>query len=245
MKYGLGILISLFLALGGCSEPDESSSLEMRVFGKFGAQALVMGDKYPYFDGSQIFFTKSEFFLSEVAVKNDKGQWVNLTDVNFVNLQNHHFNLENAQKGYPLKLGRIPEGNYTSIRFGVGVPSRINSRSPKDFPASSPLSQGDHYWAGWDSYIFSKTEGVLSDGNQMANFAYHSGFDSVYQVKEYPISLEVPQGADVSVKLELDHSKLFGNAQDFVNIYQDPIIHDGGDFMSQFMSRFNAAISVQ
>ncbi len=245
MKQGWGFVFLLSWMVWGCSEPDDSSRLDLNVFGQYAGQPLVMGEKYPYFDGSEILFTKSEFFLSEVAVRNEQGEWINLSDVNFVNLQNHHFNTENAQKGLRLGLGRIPEGKYSSIRFGIGVPARINSKSPKDFSASSALGQGDHYWAGWDSYIFSKTEGLLSDGMQLANFAYHSGFDSIYVVKEYPISLNVTEGNNVSLKLILDHRKFFGATNEFVDIYQDPIIHDGGDFMTQFMSRFNSALTIQ
>ncbi|MBK9270695.1 MAG: hypothetical protein IPM48_03790 [Saprospiraceae bacterium] len=243
MKNWVLWIFVLTVWIQACSTIDPSGQLKMVIKGSYGDSPLVMGQIYDYFDGSKITITKSEFFLSELAVQDQNGNWLDLDVENslFVNLQNHHFNLKNAEDGLELHLGNLPPGNYKSIRFGVGLPAGLNAKTPKDFASSNPLGQGDHYWAGWDSYIFSKTEGTLENGTQQAKFAYHSGFDEVYKLIEFPVQMNIVDGSTFKIEFKMDHQKILGSSSEFVNIYQDPIIHEGGDFMNRFMDRFRSA----
>ncbi|MBK7232385.1 MAG: hypothetical protein IPH93_08985 [Saprospiraceae bacterium] len=244
-KTHIGIYVLLFLIFG-CSVREEQGILRLVVKGKYADQPLIMGAEYPYFEGSKISFTKSEFFISEIAVKDQQGNWIELNPGNpkFVNLQNHHFNIENALAGLKISIGSLPPGDYTYIRMGIGLPASINNLQPKDFPSSSTLGQGDHYWAGWNSFIFSKTEGIIKNAPQMANFAYHSGFNEAYQMIEFNTDLKIIDETDSEIVMNMDHQRIFGNSTNFINIYQDPIIHEGGTFMDNFMNQLRSSIEI-
>ena len=135
-----------------------------------------------------------------------KGRYVN-------SLTESHTSIELSEAGYKLKFSNIPVDQYSALSFGIGVPSNLNSKNPSQFDINHPLGEGSHYWSGWKSYIFSKTEGVMTNGTDATNFAYHSGFDSAYRSFEFQI-----------------------------NIAQDPIFHDGGPFMITFMNNYQSSI---
>jgi hypothetical protein len=164
-------LLVLAIFVSSCSEKEDTpvGNLELTIKGRFGQSPLVMGQEYDFFDGSKIYFTRSEFFLSRIKLRTPSGKIVSLSsNVRFVNLQDHHFNVENAEKGLTLIFDKIEAGNYDRFSFGIGVPPELNTKTPKDFPTTNPLSDGIHYWSGWNSYIFSKPKEVFPTGHSMS-----------------------------------------------------------------------------
>lgn len=241
-------IVSILVYFSNCSIPEEGSILQIRFLGKYGSDPLVISREYEYFDGSKISFTKSEFFISNISMEDDMGNWfpVEMKYPVLINLQDHHFKEANAIEGMKINFGEIKPGDYKKIRFGIGVPPELNAKTPKDFPSNNAMGQGDHYWATWDSYIFSKTEGIIKDSNNRTeHFLYHSGFNDVYKVLEFQIDIKVIEDNDFEIKMKLDHRGFFGTSQNFVDIYNNPAIHTGGDFMNTFMNRFHQSISIE
>ena len=241
-------LLALAIFIGSCSEKEDTpvGNMELTIKGRFGQSPLVMGKEYDFFDGSKIYFTRSEFFLSRIKLRTPSGKIVSLSsNVRFVNLQDHHFNVENAEKGFTLIFDKIEAGNYDRFRFGLGVPPELNTKTPKDFPTTNPLSDGLHYWSGWNSYIFSKTEGSISNGAQHELFAYHSGFNDAYEEQYFDQNIVIEEGKTTKLVMEFDHKALFGDLSNYIDIYKDPVIHEGKDFMSVFMAYFRSALRIQ
>ncbi|HQX45409.1 MAG TPA: hypothetical protein PK209_12680 [Saprospiraceae bacterium] len=241
------VLISVAVFFSSCSEKEDKpvGTLELVIKGRFGQNPLVMGQEYDFFDGSKIYFTKSEFFLSRIKLRTATGKIVPLSSsVRFVNLQDHHFTLQNAENGLSVIFDKIEVGEYDRFSFGIGVPPELNNKTPSDFPTSSPLSDGIHYWSGWDSYIFSKTEGSISDGTRQELFAYHSGFNDVYEESNFNKQIIIEEGKTTKLMMEFDHRALFGDLSNYINIYNDPVIHEGKDFMAVFMTYFRSALKI-
>ena len=88
-------------------------------------------------------------------------------DVDYVSILAHNLTLQDAIDGLTLSY-LVPGGHYKGLSFNIGVNPAQNKTKPVDYSPSSPLGEGTHYWAGWNSYIFSKTEGVLNNGNSFS-----------------------------------------------------------------------------
>lgn len=243
------LILLLFMVVVGsflrCSMPHHQDEffgdVEFVFKGKYANEPLVMGKNYSYFDQSLINFTKSEFFISQIKLKSASHEHL-LTDIAFISLTESHTSIELSEAGYKLKFSNIPVDQYSALSFGIGVPSNLNSKQPSQFDINHPLGEGSHYWSGWKSYIFSKTEGVMTNGADATNFAYHSGFNSAYRSFEFQKNITVKANETTQIVVEMDHQRQFGTSTHFVNIAQDPIFHDGGAFMIAFMNNYQSSI---
>ena len=243
-RIGIGV-IALFLTLQSCTDKQNSSTLEIVIRGTYAGKPLVFapGVSYTYFDGSNISFTRSEFFISDIQLIDQNSHGLPVNGVYLCELQNHHISVSKAEEGYKIRIPVNYTGTFKGIRIGLGLPSELNNSKPSDYQSTNILSDGEHYWAGWNSYVFSKTEGQLSNGNKNVLFAYHTGFNEAFITKEIlkPITLLPDQTG--SINIEFDHERLFGTSADYTNIYENNIVHNGIDFMIKFMDQFKNAFN--
>ena len=127
----------------------------------------------------------------------------------------------------------LDEGVYNNLSIGVGVSSDLNAKLPSDFESSHPLSQFGSHWTAWNSFIFSKTEGMIdSDGDDKADkgFAYHIGSDQMYRTLTLPnVPIEVIGDQTKEIIISVDYKKVFGSASDYIDILQYPTFHNPQD----------------
>ena len=217
--------------------------LEIVFKARYNDQPLVFAAdrNYPYFDGSKINFTKSELFVYNFELINGlNSAWSNNT-LYFINFQNQQINLEKAEEGYKIKLKVNATGDFSGLRFRIGLPPEMNAKNPSDFNAGHLLADGEHSWAGWNSYIFSKTEGYINNDQKSSLFAYHSGFNDSYRIITINRPLKLENDRTYRYIVELDHKSMFGNDASYVNVYEDNIFHDAGGFMKEFMDHYEAS----
>ncbi len=234
-------MISLFLS---CNGIEPNSTIELIIRGKFQDKPLIFapGIKYLYFDGSNISFTRSEFFLSNIELITSKNELIPIGNVYFCELQNHHITLEKAEEGFKISIPVHHTGQFSGLRIGLGLSSDLNNTKPSDYNLGNILHDGEHYWAGWNSYVFSKTEGELSNKSKSVLFAYHTGFNEAYTTIDLMKPITLVQDQKATFDITVDHSKLFGSSSDYVNIYENNIVHNGLDFMIKFMNQFKNCI---
>ena len=116
----------------------------------------------------------------------------------------------------------MPEGNYTGVRFGLGVKPELNAQDPSNFPADYVLNEAE-FWGPQTRYVFAKIEAnadLENDGTYDTGLSYHMGADSLYRTVEFqqPFTVragETPQLTIVTDVLEaMTHS---GQAFDISN----------------------------
>lgn len=243
----IGLLLIIVMGLTSCSDKNHEGhgELGLTIKGRYNGEALVMNQNYKYFDGSDINFTRSEWFISDIELVKGTDTTL-LKDYDFIAF-NDHTNLTKAEAGVHIHLANIPEGNYSQIRFKIGLPPELNKKDPADFQVGDPLSEGTNYWAGWKSYIFSKTEGNITNSQGISkSFAFHSGFDTLMQQVVLNKIIEIDDDATSALTLELDHKRLFGDQQNYLDIISDPIFHDLDDTrIFIFMDRFKNSFSIK
>ena len=170
------------------------------------------------------------------AVKAD-GSTVLIEDVDLVNFNNG-----------AVFSQTLPNGDYTGIRFGIGVPADLNTgQDPAQYPSSHPLSveaSESMFWTWNSGYIFSKFEGKLAldnDPNNMIDpYAFHIGTDNFYLDIELAHSFTV-SGNTQTVDVVFDASSFLTGADDTIDLATDNITHTMGNM--PLANRFNALFS--
>jgi uncharacterized repeat protein (TIGR04052 family) len=70
--------------------------------------------------------------------------------------------------------GSAPDGDYTGLRFTVGVPQALDHGDATI--AQSPLNLSDMFWSWQDGYKFLRLDGrVQSRGGKTSSFVFHLG----------------------------------------------------------------------
>ena len=116
---------------------------------------------------------------------------------------------EDAEKSKNIILNNIPNGEYTSISFIIGVDSAHNCNGAQS-GALDPVNT--MFWAWNTGYIFLKVEGKSSFSKSPGNiFEYHIGgykspsncIRSVTLKFEHPLVIENTKTADIKIKVDV------------------------------------------
>jgi len=152
---------------------------------------------------------------------------------------------------------RVPEGDYGSIRFYLGVPAEYNKNvDPTTYPNSHPLSvQGSQgmFWHWNTGYIFTKFDGKADleglEGNLLLDpFAFHCGDDPLLRLVELPISSPLIRAdSERNFQVHCQVERLLDGEQDQIDIAVDYLTHTQGNFLlaRRFMDNFALAFELE
>jgi hypothetical protein len=229
------ILLSAVLMSSKCGEqlPTIDPGLvnvNYRSFYK--SEPLVMNKVYDYY-GKKIRFSRFSFFVSDaytIQIPNNSSLDDYAALIDFTNIDD----TVKAKAGvnYPVKNVKSCKCTFT---LGLGVDSIQNTKKPKDYPSSNPLSDGGWYWDDWKSYIFSKLEGSIDkdgDGRYETPFTIHTGGNSAFrESNRYNIVFDEADKADL--KLTVDVNNLLKE----IDLFTVNSTHQTGDLptMMKFM----------
>ncbi len=245
-----------FLALGvwfllGCEGTQDGvipkTDVRITFRARYDGKPLVRYAKYNYADYWVDFF-RFNAYMSRIALLTD-GVPVKISDIEWVD-----FTPDDAPTDTAVDVTlvlRAPEGQYTGIRLGYGVPPDLNAKQPKDFAPGHPLSRENEYWIGWKGYIFNKIEGRVDlnkDGMPDGGLIYHCGSDAVFREYSFDLPIRVEPGAP-EILVTFDLQKLFvrnGEWLDLRNPYNHITSNDFNDVViaSKLMDNFKPATSV-
>jgi hypothetical protein len=199
-------LIGLF-AFAGCDgttdvvEPASSVTITFKAL--YDGQPLEKYKLYDY-DTYRVEYSRFNTFMSNITLL-DGAKEVKLSDIEWVDFT-PDLSATNMAVEVPITFNNVPDGNYTGIRLGYGVPPALNAKQPKDFAPTHPLSRENEYWLGWGSYIFNKIEGRVDlDNNGVfdGGLVYHCGSDAVFREYTFNMPIKVEPGADLVVEFDL------------------------------------------
>ena len=217
----LSLLIALALSvcLFACDDDDPvgngtTADLQVDFAGSvLGEPAALESETFPASSVAEGFrLTRASFYLSDLRLVEDAGGQrleTPLSEVEYI--------LLGPDGEASATFGQVPYGNYSALRFNLGLTAEQDASVPEDYASGTPLSRAEEYWRDWGSYIFLKIEGksdTLADGNPRydAAFVYHVGKSAeLAREVELPLSLDVDDaterlgiGVDVGKLLDLD-----------------------------------------
>lgn len=223
MRYTIGFIL-MTLLLGACKD---TGTLEIKFLATYDDSPLVLGENVSY-DDYQLNFLESDFYISEIALVNGN-EITQVKDIDFVDFTSTNFTLENAENGFTLSYSEIPEGSYTGIRFGIGVPPSENATLPSDYGSDNILSQGGYYWDAWNSFIFAKLAGKYQDseGTFDNGFFFHTGTDELFRTSEADMNVEITADNTNVIEVIIDHKKLLEETSgSYYDIQNNSANHD-------------------
>ncbi len=243
-------LIFGLLVISGClEETSPTSDLTITFKAVYDGQPLEKYKLYNY-DSYQVQFTRFNAFMSNIALLNGSNV-LPLSEIGWVDFTPDSAPTDKAVD-VSVTFSGVPEGNYTSLRLGYGVPAGLNAKQPKDFAPGHPLSRENEYWLGWGSYIFNKIEGQVDLNNNGVfdgGLIYHCGSDAVYREYVFDLPVSVKPGAS-EIVVEFDLKKLFvinGTWLDLNNPYNHITSNDLNDVViaKVLMDNFDNATTVK
>lgn len=201
-------LAALFFSACDKDEPQQENNFTLTFKSTYDGEALEKYKNYPYGDRS-VQWNKFNTFLSDlVLIKKDGGEQ-RLSDVEWVDFTP---DLAPSDKAVEVKFQyTVPAGDYTGLKIGYGVRSDLNAKKPSDYDPNHPLYLENEYWNGWQSYIFTKVQGLYDldgTGDPESTLTYHCGADTVYQTATLDMDIPVT-GESGAVTVEFDLKKLF------------------------------------
>lgn len=252
-KY-LSILLAFSLTLSACKKEDEENcdpvtdgSLRVNVTSYFNNEAFAVGNVYTNTNGYRVRVDDFKFYLSELYAIQSDGTEIELKDIDLINLVS----------GVESMSFILPDGDYSGIRFSIGVPEAFNKdQDPTQYPNDHPLSvngaQG-MFWTWNTGYIFMKVEGKADlegeEGNDLLSpFAFHCGEDLLFRTHVFnnnAFSIQKGQVVDLDIRFDVD--RFFYSQNDTIDIAIDNLTHTSGnpELAERFTELFNNAISVE
>src|SRR5258706_5040267 len=127
-------VISLLTPLTLCvAQTLFGSMLEMNIQPTFGGEPVVLSSvRYQNGAGETLSFTRLSYLLSGFAVEREDGTWLELPNLIAW--------LDAEQRRTVVNFGDVPGGIYRSIRFNVGLDTKLNASDPAKWPADHPLN---------------------------------------------------------------------------------------------------------
>lgn len=186
----LGVLV-LMLPLAG-----QELRLEVRPVAQ--GQALRLNEALDAQTPARV--SRLDFLLSGLALRKKDGTWLESQD---------WFAYLSAASGRLTAQGTgTPAGEYTGIRFRIGVDEAVNKADPhRHAPdhALNPQVNGLH-WGWMGGYIFMALEGRFPNGGKEDGFSYHIANAPQLMTVELPV--EFRGGRPLTLALELDVARI-------------------------------------
>lgn len=225
-------LLFIFLFFGCRPEREAtlpSSTIELNFAVNYGGQPVIFGQNGFDYQNLKLLFEEFSFFFSDAVLIGENGS--DETDLFSIQLADFSDvdNIDKANFGKVFFAKRIPVGNYSGIRFDIGVPADLNSSSFKQdrYFGTHPLNNENFHSSANESYIFMKMKGEVdadADGSfddQAFNYqtTKQAGLSSGISFSE-PISIEAT--SNTKIRIELDLKKILGGDTNPINILTNP-----------------------
>ncbi len=159
-KLGFVAVLAAVLIITGCHKTkDKAANGSLGIHLHTDIDTLEvdsLGSLYPDHNGRLMALNDARFYISDISIQNENGSWYEIPNSLIL-------------KSYELEdyyVASVPSGNYTSIRFYVGLDSATNASTPASHNSSS----------GQDTVLSSILEPNMYFGpNQGYKFLYLSG----------------------------------------------------------------------
>ena len=188
--------LSGFVILGG---------MQIEISHQFQDRSLTCGDlSLKTSGGDTVSITRLDYLLSDFALQRaGDGIWESAGErQGYVSV---------ASGRQRVTLPGLPKGQFSALRFTVGVNPDINAADPNQYPAEHPLNpqvNGLHW--GWQGgYVFLALEGhyVRGKESEPGGYSYHLANDANATKIELPIQFDGK--SDRTIQLKLDVAQLF------------------------------------
>ena len=190
-----GLVLAAAAVFSAMATAMGAANLRLEFRPVVGTEPLRMGEALPLPSAPRV--TRLDLLLSGLALRRADGSWLESAD---------WFAFLSAREGGSLTAEGTgtPEGDYTGIRFRIGVDESINKSDPNVFPPGHPLNphvNGLH-WGWMGGYIFMAVEGRFKNAQHDDGFSYHVANAPQLMTVELPVDFH--GGRPLTLRLDVD-----------------------------------------
>ena len=202
-------IVSILLVFGNCTRPDkkvpypasEVANVSIKFINQIAGNPIVQSTTY-YTNaaGNEFNVDLLKYYVTNVVLVNKNGTEVSLKNYDLIDAFNSAFSTVEATN--------IPNGEYTSMRFKLGVDKDRNHSGAQDGDLDPMYNM---IWSWATGYIFFKHEGYFKDSNGVTvGLALHLGTDSALADVTVPIDLKV-EGYARNMDIIFDLNKMYNS----------------------------------
>lgn len=214
--------------LNCCCEYSDAFDLTFHMHNYIGPDEVTEGNTY-VINGVNTKLDITRFYVSNIRLVDADGIETTATG--------KYLLITPAEETYP--AGALPAGNYTKLRFDIGIDSITNHADPSQYPLNDPLGPQfpNMHW-GWDfGYIFIRIDGFADkdlNGSTESAFEMHIGKDSFLTTIELDYPFETEAQKSYAAHIVVNWTELFAG----IDMTGDIITHttDNLDLANQIIN---------
>lgn len=234
------ITATVFSACKGES-PIEAGSFELAFIPTVNGERIEQAKTVTNIQGRDYRIDFFLMYVADITLIKENNEEVLLSEINLFDLVSggaaRHEDNDNAAFA---TFENLETGDYKGVKFGIGVPDRLNT-DPASYPVNHPLSIGNSmYWSWRTGYKFISLEGYVDDSPDMNGdslnlpLGYHTGKDSInspnviYREIEFTApedAFTIQSGQTIHFDVEIDVNRMFYNETDTVDMVRFNISH--------------------
>lgn len=217
-------------------------TLEIVFDNKVGDSDLVLDSgTYTNSSGEDYSVSKFKYLISNIVLID-----VNNNEFVYPKSESYFIIDEATPSTTRIQLSNIQGGEYSAIKFGVGV---SQSEYPLEGANFIPEAEPDMIWDWTAGFIFLKMEGEYSTGGSSGFFAYHMGshgthLDNYREVElEFPQILKINDQTHAELSVETDVAKIF-DSENTLSLSENDNVQVDPVYAPQIADNFQTAFSV-
>ena len=220
MKPRLLVIVLALLAVA-CTKPKEKAEISLNLGYEVNGKPLVTDTlSYENEAGNQFLITEIQWFLSNIELKNEAGDWIMLHQplADTLDISRVYYIDTDIPESQTLHSSPVEVDHYTAIRFTFGLDETDNQTGLFTDPPESEMFWPDMLGGG---YHYMKLNGKYLDAEgRLAPLAIHLGigqnedcieFYQNYFIVELPIDLNVAANAENQLDLTMVVDNWFRN----------------------------------
>lgn len=221
MKPRLLVIVLALLAVA-CTKPKEKAEISLNLGYEVNGKPLVTDTLYYENEaGNQFLITEIQWFLSNIELKNEAGDWITLHQpglADTLDISRIYYIDTDIPESQTLHSSPVEIGHYTAIRFTFGLDEIDNQTGLFTDPPESEMFWPDMLGGG---YHYMKLNGKYLDAEgRLAPLAIHLGigqnedcteFYQNYFIVELPIDFTVKANTENQLDLTMVVDNWFRN----------------------------------
>lgn len=256
--------LAFTIVMTSCNDDDtdpvileKEGTASLMIDARFGDADFQLDKAFQASSGDVSFiFSRLRYWVSNVTLIDENGVEYQVPDSYFLMEETGEIPVQDGsfEKIYPaskrevIELSDIPAGNYTGLKFNIGVDPMYNDNlSLRAGELNALNGMASISWMWFTSYIFTSAAGQMalaSDPEQVQNFFWETGSNDMFATKEiqFPTMIRISSATTSSIDLELDVQQVMNldGAWDTSVIGATQV-----DKMTQLKDNYVNAISIQ
>lgn len=205
MKYSILFALLTLLCVFACEDDDDVQAGNVSTTIQFraeydGADLAIQSTAYAYPTGAELKVALFQYYVSDLVLLAADGSEVALSDIELIRYEDASG--DNVEE----RTYDVPAGDYTGLRFGLGVKPELNALDPNNFAANDPLNENE-FWNADARYVFAKIEAnadLENDGIFDTGLSYHMGSNAVYTTITFSGDFSLDGTEDPRIVLSAD-----------------------------------------